>query len=71
MCTQTFDIFATKPFVERMTTTTTTTTTTTCKLQKRNRYDYITAAVSAHLKNEPIPALLPTEEIVETTKLAA
>lgn len=31
-------------FVERMMTTT-----TTCKLQKRNRYDYITAAVAAHL----------------------
>ncbi len=53
-------------FVERMMTTT-----TTCKLQKRNRYDYITAAVAAHLKNEPIPSLLPTEEIVDALKLAA
>jgi len=52
-------------FVERMMTTT-----TTCKLQKRNRYDYITSAVTAHLKNEPIPSLLPTEEAIEV-KLAA
>jgi transposase len=53
-------------FVERMMTAT-----TTCKLQKRNRYDYITVAVAAHLKNENIPSLLPTEEIIEATKLAA
>ncbi len=49
-------------FVERMMTTT-----ATCKLQNRNRYDYVTEAVSAHLKNESIPSLLPVEE----TKLAA
>ena len=53
-------------FVERMMTTT-----TTCKLQRRNRYDYITAAVAAHLKNEPIPSLLPIEKTVEAVKLAA
>ncbi|MCK5872519.1 MAG: IS66 family transposase, partial [Methylococcales bacterium] len=53
-------------FVERMMTTT-----TTCKLQNRNRHDYITAAVAAHLKNEPIPSLLPTKKIVEALKLAA
>ncbi len=53
-------------FVERMMTTT-----TTCKLQKRNRYDYITAAVATHLKNESIPSLLPTEEFIEAVKLAA
>ncbi len=45
-------------FVERMMTTT-----ATCKLQKRNRYDYITAAVVAHLKNEPVPSLLPAKEL--------
>lgn len=53
-------------FVERMMTTT-----TTCKLQKRNRHDYLTAAVAAHLKNEPIPSLLPTEEVADHVKLAA
>ena len=53
-------------FVERMMTTT-----TTCRLQKRNRHDYITAVVDAHLKNEPVPSLLPTDEIVEAVKLAA
>jgi len=36
-----------------------------------NRYDYITSAVDAHLKNEPIPSLLPTEEIINADKLAA
>ena len=53
-------------FVERMMTVT-----TTCKLQKRNRYDYITEAVAAHLKNEPIASLLPVEEIADPIKLAA
>ncbi|NOR81304.1 MAG: IS66 family transposase [Methyloprofundus sp.] len=53
-------------FVERMMTTT-----TTCKLQKRNRYDYITAAVAAHLKNEQVPSLLPTKEVADSVKLAA
>ena len=33
-------------FVERMMTVT-----STCKLQKRNRYDYINSAVAAHLRN--------------------
>ncbi|HEY5141318.1 MAG TPA: IS66 family transposase, partial [Methylococcales bacterium] len=40
-------------FVERMMTIT-----TTCKLQKRNRYDYINSAVAAHLRNEPAPSIL-------------
>jgi len=53
-------------FVERMMTTT-----ATCKLQNRNRYDYITAAVVAHLKNEPVPSLLPAEELIKPTKIAA
>ena len=53
-------------FVERMMTTT-----TTCKLQDRNRYDYITAAVVAHLKDEPIPSLLPAEEKSNSLDLAA
>lgn len=53
-------------FVERMMTTT-----TTCKLQKRNRYDYITAAVAAHLKNEQIPSLIPANSDIEPIKLAA
>lgn len=44
-------------FVERMMTTT-----ATCRLQGRNRYAYITAAVAAHLKNEPFPSLLPADE---------
>ena len=53
-------------FVERMMTTT-----TTCKLQKRNRHDYITEAVASHLKNEPAPSLLPTNKDIEPIKLAA
>jgi len=53
-------------FVERMMTAT-----TTCKLQNRNRYDFITAAVVAHLKNKPIPSLLSIEVVVEPVKLAA
>jgi transposase len=53
-------------FVERMMTVT-----TTCKLQKRNRYDYITAAVVAHLRNESIPSLLPANEDFDVVKLAA
>ncbi len=53
-------------FVERMMTAT-----TTCKLQKRNRHDYITAAVEAHLKNEPAPSLLPVEDTTDFIKLAA
>lgn len=53
-------------FVERMMTVT-----TTCKLQNRNRYDYITAAVAAHLKNESIPSLLPANEDFDAVKLAA
>ncbi len=53
-------------FVERMMTTT-----TTCKLQKRNRYDYITAAVAAHMADEPIPSLLPAEEKLDSLDLAA
>lgn len=43
-------------FIERMMTIT-----ATCKLQKRNRCDYITQAVAAHLKNEAIPSLIPTK----------
>lgn len=53
-------------FVERMMTTT-----TTCKLQGRNRYDYITAAVVAHLKGELISSLLPAEEKPDSLDLAA
>ena len=53
-------------FVERMMTTT-----TTCKLQGRNRYDYITAAVVAHLKDKSIPSLLPAEEKSNSLDLAA
>ncbi len=53
-------------FVERMMTTT-----ATCKLQKRNRHNYITSAVVAHLKNEPVPSLLPAETLTESATLAA
>jgi len=53
-------------FVERMMTTT-----ATCKLQNRNRYDYISAAVVAHLKNEPAPSLLPAEELTKPMEKAA
>jgi len=54
-------------FVERIMTTT-----ATCKLQGRNRYDYITAAVAAHLKNEAVSSLLPSQELIaEPIKLAA
>ncbi len=47
------------------------TATTTCKLQKRNRHDYITAAVEAHLKNEPALSLLSIEDTTDFIKLAA
>jgi len=54
-------------FVERMMTTT-----ATCKLQGRNRYDYITAAVTAHLKNEAVSSLLPSQELIaDPIKLVA
>lgn len=53
-------------FVERMMTIT-----TTCKLQNRNRYDYLTEAVVAHQKGEPIPSILPAEEKTESLDLAA
>jgi transposase len=53
-------------FVERMMTVT-----ATCKLQKRNRYDYITTAVSSYLKNEPAPSLLPENEKSDDIKHVA
>lgn len=42
-------------FVERMLTTI-----ETCRLQKRSVFDYLTAAVEAHLAKQPAPSLLPT-----------
>jgi transposase len=42
-------------FVERMLTTI-----ETCRLQKRNVFIYLTAAVEAHLAQKPAPSLLPT-----------
>lgn len=42
-------------FVERMLTTI-----ETCRLQKRNVFIYLTAAVEAHLARKPAPSLLPT-----------
>ena len=53
-------------FVERMMTTT-----TTCKLQGKNRYEYVIAAVDAYFKNQPAPSLLPTEQKSEYEGLAA
>lgn len=53
-------------YVERMMTVT-----ATCKLQDRNRYDYITSAVMAYMKNEAAPSLLPTKKIPTQTNLAA
>jgi transposase len=53
-------------FVERMMTVT-----TTCKLQQRNRYDYINSAVAAHLRNEPAPSILYQEELTVPDKIAA
>ena len=41
-------------FVERMLTTI-----ETCRLQKRNVFEYLTAAVEAHLAQQPAPSLLP------------
>ncbi len=41
-------------FVERMLTTI-----ETCRLQKRNVFEYLTAAVEAHLAKRPAPSLLP------------
>lgn len=53
-------------FVERMMTTT-----ATCKLQGRNRYDFITTAVAAYVKNEPVPSLLPVKLESDCERLAA
>lgn len=53
-------------FVERMMSVT-----TTCRLQERNQYHYITAAVDAYLKKQPYPSLLPEKTDVEPEKLAA
>ena len=53
-------------FVERMMTGT-----TTCKLQHRNRYDYINSAVDAHLRNAPVPSILYQEELTVPDKIAA
>lgn len=53
-------------FVERMMTVT-----TTCKLQQRNRYDYINSAVAAYLRNEPAPSILYQEELTVPDKIAA
>ena len=41
-------------FVERMLTTI-----ETCRLQKRSVFEYLTAAVKAHLSKQPAPSLLP------------
>ena len=41
-------------FVERMLTTI-----ETCRLQQRNIFEYLTAAVEAHIANRPAPSLLP------------
>jgi len=54
-------------FVERMMMM----VTTTCKLQKRNRYDYINSAVAAHIRNEPAPSILYQEELSVPDKIAA
>jgi hypothetical protein len=32
----------------------------TCRLQKRDVFAYLTAAVEAHLAKRPAPSLLPT-----------
>jgi transposase len=41
-------------FVERMLTTI-----ETCRLQERNIFEYLTAAVEAHIAKQPAPSLLP------------
>jgi hypothetical protein len=41
-------------FVERMLTVS-----ATCRQQNRNVLQYVTAAICAHLRGEPIPSLLP------------
>jgi transposase len=53
-------------YIERMMTVT-----ATCKLQERNRYDYITSAVTAYMKNELAPSLLPSEQMISQINLAA
>jgi transposase len=53
-------------YVERMMTVT-----ATCALQGRNRHEYITSAVTAHLRKEPAPSLLPVENTPATGELAA
>src|SRR6185369_7644278 len=40
--------------VERMLTTI-----ETCRLQRRNVFHYLTAAITAHLAQQPVPSLLP------------
>ncbi len=45
--------------------------TSSCKLQKRNRYDYINSVVATHLRNEPAPSILPQEELFVPDKIAA
>jgi len=47
------------------------TATATCRLQKRNSLEYMTAAVSAYLRNEPAPSLLPNSEVLPPVKMAA
>jgi hypothetical protein len=53
-------------FVERMMTVT-----ATCKLQGKNRYAFITAAIDAHFKNQPAPSLLPVQQKSDAERLAA
>jgi transposase len=53
-------------FVERMMTTT-----ATCKLQGKNRYEFLTSAVGAYFKNQPAPSLLPVQQKSDYERLAA
>ncbi|MFC1482351.1 IS66 family transposase [Myxococcota bacterium] len=52
-------------FVERMLTVS-----ATCRLQQRNVLDYLTDAISAFYLGQPIPSLLPTEEMVQALAAA-
>jgi transposase len=53
-------------FVQRLLTVT-----ATCRLQQRNVFDYLTAAINAHLRGTEIPSLIPDADPRQAAPLAA
>jgi transposase len=53
-------------FVQRMLTVT-----ATCRLQQRNVFDYLTAAIDAHLRGAELPSLIPEADPFRVAPLAA